>query len=245
MLEITILGNGGGLNAGLPYNAFLINEHILAEAPPDVMLSLNTLHQDIRRIDSVFISHLHGDHTFGLPFVILNKWVASLQAPEVSSLTIWGPDGIDDYAKALLIQAFTADHPCYPWCEQHVVFHAIPSQSQISWDGLAVSVFPVQHLVPTYGFLVEHQQATLLAYIADTIWCFQVEDVLAHAPRTVLADMNGGSSNVHMSVQDILEKALPITGTRTTYYGVHLSEEFESPHPSIFCAKQGDEILIA
>ena len=39
--------------------------------------------------------------------------------------------------------------------------------------------------------------------------------------------------------------ALPITGTRTTYYGMHLSEEFESPHPSILCAKQGNEILIA
>lgn len=35
-ITITILGNGGGLNQGLPYNAFLINENLLVEAPPDV-----------------------------------------------------------------------------------------------------------------------------------------------------------------------------------------------------------------
>jgi len=245
MLKITILGNGGGLNAGLPYNAFLINEHIMAEAPPDIMLSLNSSRHDVSRVDSIFISHLHGDHTFGLPFFILNKWVVSLQSSETCSLAIWGPDGIEEYAKTLLMQAFTADHPCYPWCEQHVAFHMITPQSQITWDGLTVSCFAVQHLVPTYGFLIENHAAALLAYTADTVWCPQVENVLAHAPHAVLADMNGGSSNVHMSVQDILEKALPITGTRTTYYGVHLFEEFESPHPSVLCAKQGDEILIA
>jgi hypothetical protein len=102
----------------------------------------------------------------------------------------------------------------------------------------------VQHLVPTYGFLIETSNSPLLVYIADTVWCPQVEDVLARAPHTVLSDMNGGRSNVHMSVQDILEKALPITNTRTAYYGMHLSEEFESPHPSILCTKQGDKIVI-
>ena len=39
-MEITILGTGGGVNAGLPYNAFLIDDSFLCETPPDIMLTV-------------------------------------------------------------------------------------------------------------------------------------------------------------------------------------------------------------
>ena len=56
-ITITILGNGGCLNTGLPYNAFVFNDTLLVEAPPDIMLSLQTVGVALDEIDTIFISH--------------------------------------------------------------------------------------------------------------------------------------------------------------------------------------------
>jgi phosphoribosyl 1,2-cyclic phosphodiesterase len=240
MLTLTIIGNGGCLNAGLPYNAFLLNDHILVEAPPDIMLSLNTLHLALQPIDTIFISHLHGDHTFGLPFLMINKWLAS-QQQQTTPITIFGPQGIAHYTQHLVEYAFTPAHPCYAWMLQNVTFSTVTNQSEITWDTLSVRCFGLQHLVETYGFLLTQQQNSLFAYIADTSWCPAVDRILAHNPRTVLMDMNG-LNQVHIAITDVLAKGLPLTGTQTEYYGTHLAAEFVSPHPAIICAKPGARI---
>lgn len=36
-MRLTILGNGGGISDGLPYNAFLVDDLLLCELPPDIM----------------------------------------------------------------------------------------------------------------------------------------------------------------------------------------------------------------
>jgi hypothetical protein len=57
-------------------------------------------------------------------------------------------------------------------------------------------------------------------------------------------DMNGGPSNAHISLHEVCEKGLPLTGSNTIYYGTHLADEFDSPDEHIQCAKQGGEIRI-
>ncbi len=69
---IKILGNGGALNDGLPYNSYTIDEKILIETPPDIMVSLHRENIDIYSLEAIYISHLHGDHTFGFPFLALD-----------------------------------------------------------------------------------------------------------------------------------------------------------------------------
>ena len=46
-IKIKILGNGGCLNKGLPYNSFIINDNFIFESPPDIMLSLHKNKIDI------------------------------------------------------------------------------------------------------------------------------------------------------------------------------------------------------
>jgi len=67
-MKIKILGNGGAINDGLPYNAFMVNRTLLCEVPPDIMLSIHKNCIDISLINTIYMPHLHGDHTFGLPF---------------------------------------------------------------------------------------------------------------------------------------------------------------------------------
>jgi hypothetical protein len=244
-ITITILGNGGCLNQGLPYNAFLLNETLLVEAPPDVMLSLKTLQRDVDLIDTIFISHLHGDHTFGLPFFIINKWLKSLRQPSDSPLTILGPPGIAEYTQRLTEYAFTTSHPCYDWLEQHVRYTIIRPLLDIPVHTLTLSCVELHHIVETYGFCIPYQAITKFAYLADTVWCPAVEEILVRTPEVVLMDMNGGNPEVHTSLPEVMAKGLPITKGATVYYGTHLAAVFDPPVPQIQCARQGLEIVIS
>ncbi len=243
-LKITILGSGGCINNGLPYNSFIINDNFLIEVPPDIMLSLKTLDVDINLIDTIFISHLHGDHTFGLPFLIINRWMKSEQKKMHTPLTILGPNGIERYVKKITEDAFTTANPCYKWLEQNITYSTIQPDVAMTLENLKLSCFGLRHVIESYGFLLENRDETIFSYIADTTWCRQVEKILERRPKIVFIDMNGGNSNVHISLKEVIEKGLPITQGKTTYYGMHLAEEFEHRGSHILCGKQGEEIVI-
>ncbi len=72
--EIIMLGTG---NAFLPngrHHSFVIfdKKHII-DAPPTALYSLRENGVRISEISTVFITHLHGDHIFGLPFLLLER----------------------------------------------------------------------------------------------------------------------------------------------------------------------------
>ena len=72
--EIIMLGTG---NAFLPngrHHSFVIfdKKHII-DAPPTALTSLRENGVRISEISTIFITHLHGDHIFGLPFLLLER----------------------------------------------------------------------------------------------------------------------------------------------------------------------------
>ena len=239
---VTILGNGGCLNEGLPYNSFMIGESLLVETPPDVMTSIGRLSKSIEKIATVFVSHLHGDHTFGLPFIVISSWYRARVAGTTASLVVYGPEGIQAQAELLTEAAFSVAHPCFAWLKEQVEFRELQEGSEVDLGGHTATCFEVSHPPPTYGFaLGDHQNRPVFCYIPDTVWCHRVEEVLAVKPRRVLIDMNG-VKGVHLSQDEVVEKAIPITGKSTVFYATHLAAEFESDHEMIRCTTQGDEI---
>jgi len=243
-LNIKILGNGGCLNNGLPYNAFLINNNFLIEAPPDIMLSINKLKLNIEEINKIYISHLHGDHTFGMPFVIITKWLKSLDNKINPKLIIYGPKGIDEYIYDITEYAFSKQHPCYIWIKDNIEFNIIKKESKLQMYDYIMSFFELQHISNTHGFLFsDRENRSIFSYIADTKWCDNVEKILNTKPRVVLIDMNG-NNNIHISLNEVIDKGIKITKEETLYYGIHLLDEFEVEHKNIKCARQGEEIYI-
>jgi phosphoribosyl 1,2-cyclic phosphodiesterase len=243
-INIKILGIGGALNVGLPYNSFLLNDTVLCETPPDIMLSLQQNQVDLASIRSVYVSHLHGDHTFGLPFLILSAWFLHFRYLRELSFTIIGPKGIEDLTKELLIRAFTADHPCFGWMKIFCSFSEIDESSRPvlipSWE---TALFRLNHMVETYGFSLSKPDSKMaFAYVADTMWCEAIPNVLNHSPEIVLIDLNGQEDEpnpVHLSVAELQAKALPLTGDGTQYYGTHVKEIFHSSIACIKCARPG------
>lgn len=96
------------------------------------------------KVDHIFISHLHGDHIFGLPGLI-NSYNLNRRT---NTLTVFGPVGIKGYILNVL-QA-TGAKLNYP-----LKFVELDSQSHteiVAFKNLRVSAFPLKHRIATYGY---------------------------------------------------------------------------------------------
>ena len=61
------------------------------------------------KLDKIFISHLHGDHLFGLPGLLCSRSMSGIIQP----LTIYGPQGIREFVETALRLA--AHGPIIRW----------------------------------------------------------------------------------------------------------------------------------
>ena len=100
-------------------------------------------------INHIFISHLHGDHFYGLiglisTFNLLNR---------ATNLTIYGPIGIEDIVKLQLKHSNS-------WPQYTLNFVVLESkESQIIYedDKVVVKTIPLKHRVYTNGFLFQEK----------------------------------------------------------------------------------------
>lgn len=97
------------------------------------------------RIQHIFISHLHGDHFYGLIGLISTFRLLGRTAP----LHVYGPSGIKEIITLQLKLAKS-------WTDYPLFFHELSSSSGaviFEDDGLTVSTIPLKHRVYTNGFL--------------------------------------------------------------------------------------------
>ena len=103
-IDLTFIGTGNAFAPTRYWSSFLANGRILFDAPPTLLPHLKKLKQDPGEIEVIFVSHFHGDHYFGLPFLLLEY--AEL-APRTKGLTIVGPPGIAKRLQSVTDLAFS------------------------------------------------------------------------------------------------------------------------------------------
>src|SRR5713226_5331181 len=99
LLDVTFLGTGNALARSRCWSGFLLNRRYLFDTPPTALLSLNRLGAGLASIDTIFISHFHGDHFFGLPFLFLDY---AHRTQRRSDLTLVGPPGLEERVERLM-----------------------------------------------------------------------------------------------------------------------------------------------
>ena len=82
--------------------SMLVDEKILLECGPHTLRQLMKEGIDIRKIDLIFLSHLHADHSAGIPFLLL----ASAEEGRSRELRIIGPEGTKDFVNRSLHMAY-------------------------------------------------------------------------------------------------------------------------------------------
>ena len=71
-LDLAFIGTGNAwVQEGQCWNGFLVNDRYLFDTPPTVLMALQKMGTAINDIETIVISHHHGDHFLGLPFMLL------------------------------------------------------------------------------------------------------------------------------------------------------------------------------
>jgi ribonuclease Z len=160
-MDIFFLGTGAGLPAKLR-NVTSIALKLLEERGAIWLFDVGeaTQHQILhtpikpRRIEKIFITHLHGDHIYGLPGLLSSR---SFQGGD-SEVTVYGPKGIAEYLKVSLSvsQSFLK----YPLKIKEISEGVIFEDEQFR-----VEAGLLEHGIPSFGYRITEKDrpGTLLA----------------------------------------------------------------------------------
>lgn len=102
-----------------------------------------------RKIDKIFVTHLHGDHIFGLPGFIGSRSFLGGDTP----LTIYGPKGLKEWIT--MTNEVTGTHLTYP-----IEFVEVQEGIVYENDQFIVRAMPLQHVVPCFGYRIEQKAIT-------------------------------------------------------------------------------------
>jgi ribonuclease Z len=161
ILDIFFLGTGAGIPAKLR-NVTSIALKLLEERGSIWLFDAGeaTQHQILhtsikpRRIEKVFITHLHGDHIYGLPGLLASR---SFQGGE-SEVTVYGPIGLKEYITISLSVSQT--YLKYPLKIVEIDEGVIYEDEQF-----IVEARLLDHGIPSYGYRIveKDRPGTLLA----------------------------------------------------------------------------------
>jgi ribonuclease Z len=153
-LNLTILG----CHSATPRaNAFptsqyleINNKHFLIDCGEGTQRQMRKYKVGFSKIDHIFISHLHGDHFYGLVGLLATYGILSRE----KELHVYGPKGIK---KVTMLQLKTSQsHAKYP-----IIFHELTSKkSELIFedDKVSVCTIPLNHRVYTNGYLFTEKE---------------------------------------------------------------------------------------
>ncbi|MET1101524.1 MAG: ribonuclease Z [Pyrodictiaceae archaeon] len=101
----------------------------------------------IHKVELIAITHLHGDHVFGLPGLLQSMSMSNRQTP----LTIIGPKGLQEFIEKLL--KATSHRPSYP-----LRIGIVSNNAMYPFAGeLQVRAFKTKHSIESYGYIIEEK----------------------------------------------------------------------------------------
>ena len=158
------LGSGGRQNTCFHVTGESVN--FLIDCGASSLPALKRL--DIARdaIDLILITHFHGDHFAGLPFLLLDAQFSRRTRP----LVIAGPEGIEQKLPQVMEALFEHSSKTKPKFDLSVV--TLKPEETRSFGAVNVTAFSVVHGEsggPFLGYRIE-TEGRVIAYSADTEW---------------------------------------------------------------------------
>ncbi|WP_460218742.1 ribonuclease Z [Psychroserpens sp. MEBiC05023] len=125
------------------------NHHFLIDCGEGTQVELRRHKVKFSRIKHIFISHLHGDHCFGLAGLISTFRLLTREA----DLHIYAPKGLKE---VITLQMKLSES----WTNYQLIFHELSSNSSeliFEDDKVEVHTIPLDHRIYTNGFLFKEK----------------------------------------------------------------------------------------
>ncbi len=203
-MNVEILGSYGGQSPECRLTCILLNDIIALDAG-SLCQALSIERQ--RAVQSIVLTHSHMDHTSSLPFFIENVFGHTREA-------------VDVYASAATIYAirknlFNNDvWPDFTRLPNHLLpvlrFHELAAGVPVEICGLRFTPIPVNHPVPTFGYLIEDDHSALL-WSSDTGPTRQLWEVANRTDRLVGVWVDTSFDNRLQAIADVSGHLTPRT----------------------------------
>ncbi len=177
-MKVHILGCGDAFGSGgRNQSAYLIeanNRFFLLDCGPTTLLAMKRAGFDPKDLDAVFLSHLHGDHFGGLPFLFLEYLYEN---PRAKPLHLAGPPGTEERIIQLYGVMYGGGSPAKEIPPTH--FHILHPGKQSLVEGIQVDPFRVPHQVNEISLALKISCAgKQLLFSGDSAW---TEQFVTHA----------------------------------------------------------------
>jgi ribonuclease BN (tRNA processing enzyme) len=246
LVKVTILGCGDAFGAGgRMHSSYLVEtpeRTFLVDCGPTILQALKRLRLDPGRIDFILLSHLHGDHFGGLPFLYMEY---RYEAPRSRPLAVYGPSGTAERTQRLFEALYekTALEPMsFP-----LEYEELTGGTEKTVGDVRIRPFAVPHVseLSCLGYRLE-ADGRAIVYSGDSAWSDEFI-TQARGADLFLCECSTFEPNVpiHISYREISARAAEIDCRRLVL--THLGAEplRRQREISLECARDGMTLELA
>lgn len=199
-MEIRLVGTGS-IGAVQSSASTLVNKKILIDVPNGIVKRLKQFGENVLNINTVLITHLHGDHYFDLPFFMLEKYFYKVTDKTI----IYAPIGTLKKVKKLFELAFPGE---YKKIMNNIDIEFIEFK-ELKNEKLDNDIYVDSVLVdhgrckPAYGYLLKENSRNV-GFSGDSKMCEAIDYIVQNSIVSVL-DMSfvENINHAHMGLHDI------------------------------------------
>src|SRR6266566_2784760 len=164
-MDVTIAGSGDAFGSGGRFQTcIVVDRQVLLDCGATSLTALRQQQFDPNKIHTIVITHLHGDHFGGLPFLILDGQFRR----RTQDLTVIGPPGTRDRLTAAMETLYPGSSDIKRRFTVRVLEHTDRPQQL---GDVQVTPFEVRHASGAPACAVQLQTpAGTVAYSGDTEW---------------------------------------------------------------------------
>ena len=201
-LDLLFLGSGNAFAHGRYWNSFLVNGRYLFDASPVALPHLKRTGSVLEDIEAIFISHFHGDHFLGMPFLLLEYAENTVRTKE---LTIVGPPGVEERIRLVM-------DACFPFsmnkdCGYKQTYIEVDDGQTGEVGGATFVAREVSHVEDfgCFGYRLETDGRSV-AYSGDSLMCDALYD-LADGSDVFVVECScwEGACGPHLGPDDLQE----------------------------------------
>jgi ribonuclease BN (tRNA processing enzyme) len=170
-MRLQFLGSGDAFGSGGRFNTCFHLEraahgHVLVDCGASSMVAIRKWQVDPNAVSTVLVSHLHGDHFAGLPFLLLD---AQLVSRRTAPLMLAGPPGFRERLDIVMEAMFAGSTKVERRFALEV--RELALHERVELCGLAVTPYLMKHYsgAPSYALRIE-TEGKVLTYSGDTEW---------------------------------------------------------------------------
>jgi ribonuclease BN (tRNA processing enzyme) len=206
-MKMTVLGCGDAFGSEGRFNtSFYLeegNHKLLVDCGASTLIRLKQLRIPVDQIDTVIITHFHGDHYGGLPFLMISNWI---EYQRTTPLTIIGPKNIKE--KAIGLQEALYPGTTNVIESMDITFKEFEDFRWVNHKDISIYARMVSHAPPSnpHGVKVKIGEK-VFAFSGDTEWNDSLIDI-AEASDAFVVECNNYSEDSpgHLSYKTIMEK---------------------------------------